>query len=50
MTTTKIVSSHGHVFEFGVTQHEFLMPTTIARYDRRLGLKSPFFKIEDDLT
>jgi hypothetical protein len=27
---------------------EYLVPTTIARFDRRLGLKSPFFAIDPD--
>lgn len=27
---------------------EYLVPTTIARFDRRLGLSSPFFSIDGD--
>lgn len=28
--------------DVGTEQHEFLVPTTVSRFDRRLGLTSPF--------
>ena len=31
--------------EAGVDQDEYIMPTTVNRLDRRLGLKSPFFSL-----
>jgi hypothetical protein len=34
------------VIEVGTQLDEYIMPTTIARFDRRLGLKSPFFSID----
>jgi hypothetical protein len=44
---TRIVSPNGKwVVEAGTAQSDFLVPTTIARLDRRLGLKSPFFSID----
>jgi len=46
---TKISASSGkwlHVV--GTQDGEYLVPTQIARYDRRLGLKSPFFSIDPD--
>ena len=46
---TKIVAPSGkHVIEVGIQHTEFLVPTTIGRLDRRLGLTSPFFSIEAD--
>ena len=27
---------------------EYLVPTTIARFDRRLGMRSPFFSVDPD--
>jgi hypothetical protein len=33
------------VIEAGTDQDEFLTPTTIARLDRRLGVKSPWFSL-----
>jgi hypothetical protein len=32
----------------GMADSERLLPTTIARFDRRLGIASPFFKIDGD--
>jgi hypothetical protein len=34
------------VAEVGTEQEDLFVPTTIARFDRRLGLKSPFFSID----
>src|SRR6266568_473654 len=34
------------VTDIGTQQEEFLMPTTVARFDRRLGFKSPFFSLD----
>ena len=52
---TRIVSPDGQrwVIEIGTEQHEYLMPTTIGRFDRRLGLTSLWFSLaspedEDD--
>jgi len=40
---TRIEAPDGKwVVEVGTEQHEFLAPTTVSRFDRRLGLKSPF--------
>lgn len=36
------------VVEIGTLKSDFLVPTTIARLDRRLGLESPFFSISDE--
>lgn len=46
---TRIVTSDGKrwVIEVGTDQREFLNSTTIARFDRRLALKSPWFSIDD---
>ncbi len=47
MSVTRITAPSGKwVYEVGTQQGEFLVPTTIARLDRRLGLKSPFFSID----
>lgn len=45
---TKIVSPDGKrwVIEAETQQSSYLVPTTIARLDRRLGLKSPWFSID----
>ena len=32
----------------GLGQNEFLVPTQVGNYDRRLGLKSPFFSLDGD--
>lgn len=32
----------GWVVEVGTEQWEYLPPTTVGRFDRRLGIKSPF--------
>jgi len=34
------------VTDIGTQHEEFLMPTTVARFDRRLGFKSPFFSLD----
>jgi hypothetical protein len=34
------------VTEIGTEQKDLFVPTTIGRFDRRLGLKSPFFSID----
>ena len=31
-----------------MSDNEYLMPTTIARFDRRLNINSPFFSIDDN--
>lgn len=36
-----------YVVVSGVGNNEHLMPTTVAYYDRRLGINSPFAKIGD---
>jgi len=47
-STTKIISPSGQwVIDVGTQHGEYLVPTTIARFDRRLGLTSPFFAIDD---
>jgi hypothetical protein len=35
------------VIEVGTGQNEYLTPTRVAQLDRRLGLKSPWFSIDD---
>ena len=50
-SVTRIVSPDGKrwvIAESGMPQSERLLPTTIARFDRRLGLKSPWFSIDSD--
>lgn len=49
-SVTRIVPPDGKrwVIESGMPQSEYLTPTTIARFDRRLGLKSPWFSIDSD--
>ena len=44
---TKIVSKDGkrHVIEVGTQHEDHLLPTTIFRLDRRLGVRSPFFSL-----
>ena len=45
---TRIVSPDGKKWVIEATdQKEYLTPTTISRLDRRLGLTSPFFSIDD---
>lgn len=45
-TLTRIVSPNGKwVVEAGTQQSDYLVPTTIARLDRRLGLTSPFLSL-----
>lgn len=46
---TLIASADGTrwVVEVGTGQRERLHPTAVARLDRRLGMKSPFFSIDD---
>jgi hypothetical protein len=34
------------VTEIGTQHNEYIVPTTIARFDRRLGITSPFFSID----
>jgi hypothetical protein len=34
------------VTEIGTQLDEYIVPTTVARFDRRLGLKSPFLSID----
>lgn len=43
----KTADGERHVVVSGVNNNEFLLPTTVAYYDRRLGLDSPFAKIGD---
>lgn len=38
------------VVEVGTLPTDYLAPTTIARFDRRLGVTSPFFSLPDDGT
>jgi hypothetical protein len=43
---TRIVAPSGrHVVEVGTNDDDVLVPTTVGRLDRRLGLDSPFAKI-----
>lgn len=46
LPTTKITSPDGKrwVHIAGTKQSDYLVMTTVARYDRRLGLKSNFFE------
>ena len=47
-SVTIIAASSGKwVVEVGTQHNDFLVPTTIARLDRRLGMESPFFSIDD---
>jgi len=47
MSVTKITAPSGKwVHEIGTQHGEYLVPTTISRLDRRLGLTSPFFAID----
>ena len=46
MTLIKTADGKRWIIEVGTRQDEFLVPTTIARYDRRLGLESPWFSID----
>ena len=39
--------SGGWVIEPGTQFNDYLAPTTIGRFDRRLGLVSPFFSVDD---
>lgn len=46
---TKITAPSGQwVIEAGTLPGDFLMPTTIGRLDRRLGLVSPWFGLPPD--
>lgn len=47
---TRIESPDGSrwVVEVGTQQDEFLAPMTVGRFDRRLGLDSPFAKVSSD--
>lgn len=42
LTFTQITSPRGHILIDGTDQDERLLPSTIAYYDRRLGLESPW--------
>ena len=43
---TRIFAPSGRwVIEVGTAQDEYLLPTTIDRLDRRLGIKSPFLSL-----
>lgn len=42
---TRIVAPNGNWVIEATPQKEFLLPTTIGRLDRRLGLKSPWFSL-----
>lgn len=46
---TKIISPDKKrwVIEAGTQHKEYLVPTTVERLDRRLGLKSPFFSLPE---
>ena len=47
-SVTKIVAPSGKwVIDVGTQHSEHLVSTTIARLDRRLGLRSPYFSIDD---
>lgn len=48
-SVTHIVSPDGErwVFDIGTQQSDYLVPTTIARLDRRLGMRSPYFSLDD---
>ncbi len=47
-SVTRIFDQAGKkwVAEVDTGREDLFMPTTIARFDRRLGLKSPFFSID----
>ena len=46
---TRIISPDREkwVIDVGTQHSDYLVPTTVARYDRRLGVKSPFFSLDD---
>lgn len=45
---TKIKKDGGpSVIVSGISQKEFLTPTSIGNLDRRLGIKSPFFSLDE---
>lgn len=48
-SVTQIFSPDGKrwVSEIGVQNSDYLVATTVGRLDRRLGLTSPFFAIDD---
>jgi hypothetical protein len=49
VSVTKITAPSGKwVIEAGTLPNDLLMPTTIGRLDRRLGLTSPWFGISPD--
>lgn len=41
-TLVEVKATGKHFIDVGMEQTEFLLPTTINRLDRRLGMKSPF--------
>lgn len=44
---TRIVAPNGKwVIDIGTGQHEYLVPTQIAHFDRRLGLNSGYFSLD----
>lgn len=48
ITVTRIEAPSGKwVIEAGTQHNEYLAPSTIGRFDRRLGLTSPFFSVDD---
>ena len=47
-TTIRVFKEGGpSVIIAGLGQDEYLVPTQVGNLDRRLGLKSPFFSIDD---
>ncbi len=50
-TVTKVFKEGGpSVIVSGLGQDEFLVPTQVGNLDRRLGLNSPFFSVDDSDT
>lgn len=47
---TRIVTADGKrwAIEVGTQHSDYLLPMTIARLDRLLGLRSPWFSTDDD--
>lgn len=46
--TTRIIAPDGRWYlDIGTNQFDLLVPSTIARMDRRLGIKSPFPSLDN---
>ena len=47
-SVTRIIAPSGRtVIEVGTQHGDILVPTTVNRLDRRLGIKSPFFSLPE---